>query len=200
MKKLILSSLCILAFAPAFAQQAEVDAQEGYWRPILDKTPDTFWNAQLGYVFPAKPDYKAWDDIGIFEISGEGNFWYTETDFGGDFHLKGDLDAFILNGFDGVSSGYPLVAARLNLLYSQRFVDGYGMQTELMPGLYSTLDGLTGKDFALPFNLAAVKDVNPASAPCSACPSIPGLTRRSIPRSRCAGRSATIPIPASRPT
>ncbi|MFO1531768.1 MAG: hypothetical protein U1F77_19040 [Kiritimatiellia bacterium] len=161
MKKLILSSLCILAFAPAFAQQAEVDAQQGYWRPILDKTPDTFWNTQLGYVFPAKPDFKAWDDIGIFEISGEGNFWYTETDFGGDFHLKGDLDAFILNGFDGVSSGYPMVAARLNLLYSQRFIDGYGMQTELMPGLYSTLDGLTGKDFALPFSLAAVKDVSP---------------------------------------
>ena len=161
MRNVTIAALTALALLPAAAQQPALDSLEGYWRPVLDKVPETVWNAHVGYVLPAKPDYKEWDDIGIFEISGEANFWNMEAAFGGDFYLKGDLDTFVLNGFDGTTSGYPLAAARVNLLYSQRFVEGYGMQTEFMPGLYSTLDGLTSKDFAFPFSLAGVKDINP---------------------------------------
>lgn len=133
-----------------------------YWRPIMDEPQETFWDTRLGFVFPSKTSSTLWDDVSIIELSAWGSLMYWETTFGADFDIRGKWDSFILQGFDGTSSGYPLTAARISMQYSQRFENNYGLRLRAEPGLYTAFEGLGGEDFGVPFGILGTYDANEA--------------------------------------
>ena len=163
-------SILILA-ATAQAQIDYVDEEYNaydyasyYDCPILDAEEDSYWNAYFGYALPAGTDAPAWDDIGVFELGGEGSLAFVETDSGGDFDLKVRLDSIILNGFDGGSSAYFMDMLYLKAQYSQRFINGYGLRVDAMPGIYSDLRDIGGDDFSMPFGFHGIKAFNEQTA------------------------------------
>jgi hypothetical protein len=137
----------------AFAQSPE-------YRPHMDEAPETFWDARLGLALPAETNVKDWDDLWVWDFHGRGEFFFYEHPQGGDFEFGGRWDAWVLNGFDGLGSGYPLVAARLTGRYSQRYQEGFGLNFLVEPGLYTTFDQLGGKDLAFPFGIIGEKAFN----------------------------------------
>lgn len=148
--KTLIATLASLSALPVLAQNAD-------YRPHMDDLPNTFWEARAGVALPAKTSVKGWDDLWVWETSGRGEFFFYEHPAGGDIEVGTKWDAWILNGFDGISSGYPLVAARLYARYSQRYQEGFGLNFLAEPGLYSALEQFSGKDFAFPFGITAEK-------------------------------------------
>ena len=140
------------------------DAQEYdspfYYCCILDKKTESIWDAEVGYVFEGSNDAEGWDDVGFIALKGSAGLAYFETEYGGDIDLRATTDTRILQGFDGTSSGYPLSIINLFLRWNQRFQYGYGLQFDFKPGLYSTLDGFGGGNWAFPFTAAGLRALN----------------------------------------
>ncbi|MDD4872021.1 MAG: DUF6268 family outer membrane beta-barrel protein, partial [Kiritimatiellae bacterium] len=52
---------------------------------------------------------------------------------------------------------YSLNRAGLALVWSQRYLHGFGMQINATPGLYSDLESVSGEDFSVPFGVTAIQ-------------------------------------------
>lgn len=161
--KFLRPAVLLCALAGTFNLSA-AEEDNMYWRPYLDQPMYSYWQASTGFVLPAKTNVPEWDDLGIWELSGWGYLYYQENELGGDLDIKAKVDMQVLNGFDGVSSGYPLTMARLSLRYAQRYIDGYGAQFIFEPGLYSGMEQFSGKDFAWPFGIIGTRALSPESA------------------------------------
>jgi hypothetical protein len=131
-----------------------------YWRPILDAPQETFWDARFGWVIPAKSDSETWGSVSMIELSAWGSLMYWETAQQADFDVRGKWDSLILQGFDGTGSGYPMTAARISMQYSQRFANNYGLRLRVEPGLYTAFEGLSSKDFGVPFGILGTYDAS----------------------------------------
>lgn len=131
-----------------------------YYCTILDQEIEAIWEVEAGYVFEGSNDAPGWDDIGFIELKASAGLLYFETESGGDVDLRFTTDNRILQGFDGTSSGYPLSIINLDLRWDQRFAYGWGMQFELKPGLYSSLDDFGGSNWAIPLSLSGVRALN----------------------------------------
>ena len=159
MKQFFSIRLLAIIICAFFARTALADELPGsgapidYWRPILDEPQETFWDFYFGYQVPSGNSQESFDDLAIFEIEAWSSLIYYETYFGGDFDIRGKWNSFILQGYDGTSSGYPLTMARVSAQYSQRFENGYGLRARFEPGLYTAFQGLSGSDFGFPFGL-----------------------------------------------
>lgn len=123
--------------------------------PILDTPFQSLSSLEIGYTMPAKNNAEGWDDVAVAEINTWLRLLYLENESGSDLEMKLMLDSYILQGFDGSDSSYSMTMARMLFRWDQRFEYGLGMQLEAQPGIYSTLDSLSGDFFAVPcgFNL-----------------------------------------------
>ena len=157
------SMMCVLLCTMMLAVVrvgAQGEPSPYYYCSILDEEPESIWDAQFGHVFAGSNDAPGWDDVGFFELKGSIGLWYHETNKGGDLDLRASTDTRILRGFDGTTSGYPLSIINLFLRWNQRFAYGYGLQVDLKPGLYSSLDGFSGDNWAFPFTVAGLRALN----------------------------------------
>lgn len=152
-----LATLVAAAALPALAQDAN-------YRPHMDAQPTTFWDARIGLAAAAKTSVKSWDDLWVWDFTGNAEFWYYEHEQGGDFQIGAKWDSWVLNGFDGLSSGYPLVAARFYGRYSQRYQGGFGLNFLFEPGLYTALEQFSTDDLGFPAGIIAEKAFNPSAS------------------------------------
>ncbi len=132
--------------------------------PILDTPYRTLSALDIGYVFPAAADQSGWDDLSVIEASAWVRVWTWENNVGGDIETQLKWDSMVLEGFSGPSgtdSAYTLTMARIFLQWSQRYVNGYGLQLAAAPGAYTGLDDFSGDAFACPAGLTFSKAFSP---------------------------------------
>jgi len=163
-----LSAALVLAATLAVccgAARAQNDDSLEYQCPILDSPYRTasraYQGLELGYL-PAAPTSASWGDLLMAEAGVWGEWFYWENDQGSDILIRGMLDATWLSGDSKAGAeetwlSEPLTMARVSLQWSQRFVDGFGLQMEATPGLYTTFESLKSDDFGCPVRLQLIK-------------------------------------------
>lgn len=156
---LILLSTTSLVAAPGnTSEYRNLDNREC---PILD-TPFAALSAlEFGYTPPARTTATGWDKTSVAELTAWVRCCYFENTIGSDFEMRMSFDSFILNGFDGSGSGYPLCAVTLPMTWSQRYDAGWGLQLQAEPGLFTTLQNTDGDSFAVPVGLRFIKACSP---------------------------------------
>lgn len=129
--------------------------------PILDTPYRTHSGFEVGYELPAPTDAAGWGDLSVYEVDAWVRCIDWETDFGGDLEIQAQWNTLVLQMSED-SDVYSLTRAGLFLQWSQRFIDGYGMQVNATPGLYSALQSdVSGKDFSVPFGVVGIKALSP---------------------------------------
>ena len=129
--------------------------------PILDTPYRTLSGLEVGYEFPASSDAAGWGDLSVYELDAWVRCLDWENESGGDLEIQLQANTMVLQTSKS-SDGFSLTRAGPFLQWSQRFVDGYGMQVNATPGLYSALQsGMSGKDFSVPFGITGIKAFSP---------------------------------------
>ena len=84
-----------------------------------------------------------------------------EDESGGDLEVQAQWNTLVLQTSKN-SDVYSLTRLGAFLQWSQRFVEGYGLQVNATPGLYSALQSdVSGKDFSVPFGIVGIKAFSP---------------------------------------
>jgi hypothetical protein len=128
--------------------------------PILDTPYRTFCGLEVGYEFPSSTDATGWGKLSVYEVDTWIRCLDWETESGGELEIQAQVNSMILQTSVKTThklNGYPLTQAGFFLQWSQRFADGYGMQVNVTPGLYSALQSMNGKDFSVPFGITGIK-------------------------------------------
>jgi hypothetical protein len=154
--------IVLLAAAVAVGDAAAQNGGMEYNCPVLDSpyrtSVRTYRGFSLGYLPPAESS-TTWGEVLQAETSFGGELGFWENEVGGDLLLQGLLDAAWLSG-DGPDESWtsrPLTIARFSLLGSQRFVEGWGLQVEAQPGLYTGFETLKSEDFGCPIRGQLIK-------------------------------------------
>lgn len=132
--------------------------------PILDTPYRTFRGLELGYVAPAGSLTAGWNDMSMMEVSAWGRVLSWENEVGGELEIRGHWDSMLLQFSDvpsGMDSSYGLSMGRIFMQWSQRFLNGWGLQMDVSPGLYSGLEQVGGDDFSAPAGLTLIKAFTP---------------------------------------
>jgi len=159
--------LMIAVAAGCGAARGQDDSLE-YKCPILDSPYRTanraYQGLEVGFL-PASKTSADWGDVLQGEAGVWGEWFYWENEVGGDILVRGLLDATWLSGSPGEDAqggvedwiSRPLTMARVSVQWSQRFVEGFGLQMEAMPGLYTGFESLKSDDVAVPMRLQLIK-------------------------------------------
>ncbi len=123
--------------------------------PILDTPYRTLSGLEIGYIFTAPTDAPGWGEISVSEVDAWVRCLDIENDSGGEFEICGQMNVLTLQLTEG-SEIYPLMRAGFNFQWNQRFVNGFGMELNATPGLYSVVDQVDGESFSVPFGLTGI--------------------------------------------
>lgn len=125
---------------------------------ILDRVEEPIWQTYSGYVDEGR--INAAGDTGLVELGIGSGLLYFRTPMG-EFDLKGEVDTLFFTSSAGLRLPSMLAAARLDLDYTIRMQDGYGLQLGFAPGAYSELFHLDGDHFFYPFRIHGVRALTP---------------------------------------
>lgn len=133
--------------------------------PILDTPYRTRSGLNLTFTFPSDTGTTGWGDaMSVADVDLWIRLFSWENTLGSEVEAQFQWDNRILEGFassGGGDSAYTLSMASLFLQWSQRYVNGYGMQMHASPGVYSGLDETDGDLFFCPAGLTLIKAVTP---------------------------------------
>ncbi len=127
---------------------------------ILDRLEDPVWHGHIGYMTKERVREPGGDNFGITELGAHSGLAYFRTGFG-DLDIRFGLDSLIFMGDGNLDLPDQVSALRLDARYVLRLNDGYAVRLGLEPGLYSDFKDISGDDFFLPFNLAAIRALTP---------------------------------------
>jgi len=136
--------------------------------PILDAPYRTSFEIDVTYTFPAATGTTGWgDELSVTDVGLWGRLFSWENTLGSELEAQIQWDTMVLEGFTNAGDDnliHALSMARLFLQWSQRYVNGYGMQLSASPGLYTSLDALDGEAFSCPAGLTLIKAFTPNCA------------------------------------
>lgn len=149
--------------------------------PILDTPFDNLSALEVFYVPSTENTAPAWDDLAAIELNAWVRFFYFEYELGGDIEMRAAWRSTILQNFDGASSGYPLTSATLPIRWSQRYLNGWGTQIGIEPGIYSALESLNGDDLNVPVEVKLIKSLSGNFAVFAGATVYPGFDKQVVP-------------------
>jgi len=131
--------------------------------PILDTPYRTLSGLEMIYEFSSKTDASGWGKLSVYDINAWVRLVEWENKSGGDLEIQAQINSLFLET-SATSESFSLMRADFFLQWSQRFINGYGLQLHASPGLYSSLQKVTGNDISIPFGITGIKAFSPGSA------------------------------------
>lgn len=183
MRKSVVLLLAGVALAAVVRAQDSVSYRDPSERrcPVLDAPLTSSSGISLDYGFPAETTAPGWNDLSTAELDVWARILNWENESGGDLDLRLQWNTLWLL-FGGDDPSDPLTMAAVQAQWSQRFVNGYGLQVDVAPGLYSALESVESDDFSVPFGFTVVQAMNPEMAVFLGVSVYPGFERLIDPR------------------
>ncbi|MDA0989829.1 MAG: hypothetical protein O3A51_03660 [Verrucomicrobia bacterium] len=171
--------LAVAAAALAVAEEPlyrNLDARDC---PVLDTPFRHDWELNVSYTMPADTGTTGWgDELRVIDINWWVRLFLMENRSGGELEGQFRSENRVLEGFanaSGSDSIYTLTMTRLFLQWSQRYVNGFGLQIHSAPGAYTGADSFDGESFSFPTGLKLIKAVTPNLAVFAGATVYPGF-------------------------
>ena len=150
--------------------------------PVLDVPFDNLSAFDTFYAPAAETTAASWGDLASIRLYAWVRFLYLEGDLGWDLEMKAAWDSLTLQGFETGDSAFTMAMGTFPIRLSSRLVGGWGLQLEADPGIYSTLNGLTGKDLNCPAGGRVIFAFDPDTAVFAGFKFYPGFDTAVVPR------------------
>ncbi len=172
----------VLAAALTLGAAGRGERAAAAYCPLLDAPHEAWAGVHVGYVLPSDHDAPDWDRVSAWEVGAWGMVFYGENRWGGDLEIRAHGDMVFLQGLDGFFSFYGLTSARLVLVASQRFDEGFGLRVDVAPGVYAGGTAFGRGAWTVPFGAIGTWALTEDTALFAGLSIRPGFTRWFDPR------------------
>ncbi len=142
-----------------------IRAQDSSWATsasacqILDRSSDSSYSLGLSFI----PDSRlaGHGETRIAELDASGELGYFRDVLLGDIDVRLDLDSKLLFKSAEIQLPDQLVALSVDAGWTWRYINDTALQIRIAPGIYSDIEELTLRSFAVPLSAAGVMTVSP---------------------------------------
>ncbi len=154
---LYLTVFC-LGISTVFGQSASWDTTAPFCQ-ILDASPDSVCSIGIGYVPSSR--FEGYRKTRMAEVDATCDLAYYRDVLLGDIDVSLNVDGSLLFSSGNLQLPDQLLALAPDVGWTWRYINGSAVQVRAAPGIYSDIEELAFRSFALPFSVAGVMTFSP---------------------------------------
>ncbi len=174
--------ICLLVFCLSTTQIRAQDSTWGTTAPrcqILDRSLDSSYS--LGLAFVPESRLEGHGETRIAEFDASGTLGYFHDVLLGDIDVRLDLDGKLFFKSARIQLPDQVMALSADVGWTWRYVNDSALQVRVAPGIYSDVEELALRSFAMPVSVAGVMTINPQLSATVGMQLRPGFERFFMP-------------------